>query len=333
MRNSDRLSRRGDPPLLGIVLPVRDRRQATLRALESLYAVDYPSAVVHVVDDGSKDLTSTAISELYPEISVTRNPAPLGKPRAIARGMELAFSQGADAVFVFDDSLALDTELLTRLVDAALAFPNAGILGPRILDGERSSTTWSSGYRTSGKPWRIPEAGRGGHVEASCPASVDYVRDLAMLVTRNLYESTAPFPAMYRQASADLDYCLTAKQHDFDVLYIPHARAWHVEESTVWGTGGSVRPSLGARWRSCRDALELGRRHLRGRTFLTHATVSLARALVPGVPGAGLFGSRPAAPPDQRSPEDSPAAAPASAPPPASSSSSAPGWWTGKRHE
>jgi len=170
MRNSDRLSRRGEAPLLGIVLPVRNRRQATLRALESLYAVDYPSAIVHVVDDGSTDLTSTAVSELYPEICVTRHGTPLGLPRATAHGMKQAFSQGADAVFVFDDSLTLDENLLTRLVDAALAYPNAGILGPRIEAPGRPGPPWSTGYRLNGRPWRIPGPGRGGHVEAACPA-------------------------------------------------------------------------------------------------------------------------------------------------------------------
>ena len=57
-------------PSVAVVIPTYNRRELTLRALESVFAQTRPADEVVVVDDGSTDGTAEAVSKQYPDAVV-----------------------------------------------------------------------------------------------------------------------------------------------------------------------------------------------------------------------------------------------------------------------
>lgn len=217
----------GEAPVVGIVLPTRNDRSRTLECLESVYELDYPSALLAVIDNGSIDMTAATIRSRFPEVQLIQNKRNLGSARARNQGIRWSFAQGADYVLVLDRDKLPDTNLLTRLVDAAEIYPDAGIFGPKIRRNDDDGTLWFTAYRFDGEPDIVDPHRRGPLVRSSCPAEVDYVSSSAMLISRQLFETIGGFCERYFDCYEDLDYCVRARQHGFAVMYIPHATLTH----------------------------------------------------------------------------------------------------------
>lgn len=90
-----------------IIIPVHNRKQITLTCLEKLKENgDLEQYSVCVVDDGSTDGTADAIACLYPDVVVLSGDGNLWWTGAIKKGMEYAYSQGAESfIWLNDDTI------------------------------------------------------------------------------------------------------------------------------------------------------------------------------------------------------------------------------------
>src|SRR5207249_541570 len=104
-----------------------------LRAcLESL--CDQPQGVrleVAVVDNASTDGAADMVAREFPEVILCRNLANLGFARANNQAAQRA--SGRYLFFLNNDTL-VPPGALGRLIDYALAHPEAGLIGPRLVD-------------------------------------------------------------------------------------------------------------------------------------------------------------------------------------------------------
>ena len=93
-------------PFTYLILPVRNRRNITLRCLDHLARTNVLTwAQVLVVDDGSTDGTTEAIRTAYPAVQVLAGDGNLFWTGAIVLGMRHAMARGADCcVWLNDDS-------------------------------------------------------------------------------------------------------------------------------------------------------------------------------------------------------------------------------------
>lgn len=227
-----RLQRHGHAPLAAIVVITRGERDATLECLASIYELDYPCAIVAIVDDGSRDMTSAVVAETYPEVHRIRNAKPFGEAVATNQALHWAFAYGADYALLLDARVQTETNLLHRLIDAAQQFPNAGILGPTLHRVEKPEDVWFSALRFE-RPDEILNASADERlVSAPCPTPVDFVSRHAMLVTREIFETLGGFDDTTRAPYRDLEYCIRARRAGFGVLYVPHARLWYDDEES-----------------------------------------------------------------------------------------------------
>ena len=92
-----------------IIIPVRNRKAITLKCLDNLQSLSILEKYkIIVVDDGSQDGTATAISSLYPNITVLTGDGNLWWTGAIKLGMEYAYRHGADYfIWLNDDTFPL----------------------------------------------------------------------------------------------------------------------------------------------------------------------------------------------------------------------------------
>ena len=119
-------------PLIYIIVLNYNRRDDTLDCLSSLFRLDYPNFKVLMVDNASSDGTADAVRRQYPQAEVLQNEKNLMYAGGNNAGIELALEHGADWVLLLNNDTVVDERLLSEMVDAAHAHPEAGVLGPMI---------------------------------------------------------------------------------------------------------------------------------------------------------------------------------------------------------
>lgn len=92
------------------------------------------AALVIVVDDGSDDGTSAAVSDL--DVTVLRNPVNRGKGTSLRRGVCHALEHGAAAVVTLDGDGQHAPEDIPRLLAMAERRPGCIVIGARLIDTE-----------------------------------------------------------------------------------------------------------------------------------------------------------------------------------------------------
>ncbi len=112
-----------------IIIPVHNRKAITLMCLETLKNNgDLEQYQIVIVDDGSTDGTSQAITEQYPNVIILPGDGNLWWTGAMKLGMEYAHQQNADYIIWLND----DCNVPSRMINALLSFANnhfKGIIG------------------------------------------------------------------------------------------------------------------------------------------------------------------------------------------------------------
>ena len=104
------------------------------RCLGSLRESVHPVNTV-VIDNCSSDSTTQLIEQRYPEVRLIKNKENLGFGRANNIGMEIAISEGYDAVFLLNQDAWIDPQTIGTLANLCQEYPAYGILSPVHLTG------------------------------------------------------------------------------------------------------------------------------------------------------------------------------------------------------
>lgn len=213
--------------------------QDDLRAcLASLEAVrDEASFEVIVVDNNSEDGSPDMVEREFPWVRLMRQKVNLG----FAEGQNLAVQsrKGRHAFLLNSDATVLPGAL-RALLQSIEAHPDAGIIGPKVLNPDGS-------LQMSCRRFPNPVAAlfRNTFIGRLFPKNrftreylmadfahdqereVDWVSGCAMLATDRLIEQIGVFDPEYVMFCEDVDWCWRAWQAGFKVLYDPSSVCTH----------------------------------------------------------------------------------------------------------
>ena len=247
----------------------------TLRCLNSLRETGYEDFEVVVVDNDR----GTPPEMPYPA-RLIRNPENVGFARACNQGV-LA-STGVYVVFINPDTLVKEGffENLEGFFDAN---PEAGVAGPKIVDGEghlqlsaRKDLNFVSGLlgRTSlltrlfpKSPLvrrHFPAAGK-----LTGPTAVDWVSGACMVVRRRTLGEIGPLDERFFMYFEDADLCRRARNAGWLVYYLPQVEVLH-------HTGASSGNRPRAIWDLHKSAFLYHRKHDRHGPFGLYSLLVLA---------------------------------------------------------
>jgi len=232
----------------------------TLRCIESLLATGYEGLEITVVDNDQKP-----VPELPPCVRLIRNEQNVGFARAHNRGIRA--STGEYMVFANPDTL-VERDFFGRLAGFFTEHPDAGIAGPRILDGSgavqlsaRKEIGFVSGLlgRTSLLTRLFPKSMAVRRLFPAVdapggPAIVDWVSGACMAARRGVIEETGPFDERFFMYFEDADLCRRARESGWLVYYLPWTEVIH-------HTGKSSRSKPLATWRLHKSAFLYHRKH------------------------------------------------------------------------
>ncbi len=254
----------GPPPVLVGVVHWNDL-PATRACLESL-AASTCACQIMVVDNASSDGSGDALRRLFPAVEVWTAPDNLlfagGANRVLQEVMTRNYSYG----IIMNNDTRVESTMVTELVAAAEAEPEAGLLGPKIFYESEPELIWSAGGRIhwwSGQSAHLGLRRRDGP-EFDIARDVDYLTGCCLLVRRSVVQDIGLFDTTYTMYSEDADYCLRARRAGYRVRLAPRARMWHAVSRA---SGGGTTPYK--MYHRVRSNWLLVRRHARPVHWLT----------------------------------------------------------------
>lgn len=203
------------PLSLFVVIPVHNRRAYTMRCLGGLEAQTRSDFSVIVVDDGSCDGTAEMVRSAFPRAVLLTGDGSLWWTGATNWGIAYALGRGATHILCLNDDTAPAADLIERLIETAVRFPDAlngasfcdAATGQPCFRGERAR------WLTAGARSLLHEAAGQRIVE------VTHAPGRALLIPRAVFERIGSFDAAhFPQSGADYDFTHRARRAGFRIL-------------------------------------------------------------------------------------------------------------------
>ena len=131
---------------VGIIIPVFNRRELTLRCLEGLFSSNPVNFRVIVVDSGSTDGTQPAIAEKYPDVIILQATPSDWWAAATNTGIRNAMRAGCKYVLTYNDDNRASSSVLKKLITVADK-QHDSIIAATVCDLHRTDTVIFAGRR------------------------------------------------------------------------------------------------------------------------------------------------------------------------------------------
>ncbi len=190
---------------IAVLITVHNRRQKTLECLSSLFQskVDDADLSVYLVDDGSDDGTTAAVSKEFPFVKIIEGQGDLFWNRGMRLAWEFAAKNGHDYYLWLNDDTLLMRDALVRLLSNSEKCKNASIIVGSTCSS-KDDTTLSYGGRT--KERNHPLIRPDEHLMKEC----DVFNGNIVLIPHSVFERVGFNDDYYRHSFGDFDYGIVA---------------------------------------------------------------------------------------------------------------------------
>lgn len=216
-------------PKVFIVVLNYNGKDCILPCLRSLYALDYSSFEIVVVDNASRDGSLEAARGMYGRAHFIINERNAGFAAGMNVGIKFALGKGAKYVWVMNNDTVVGKDSLRKLVDVAEHENGCAIFSPLILTP--SGATWFSAghidYIRMRAEHVIPSNDFGAESYES-----GYLSGCALFFPRKTIEKVGLFDEDYFLYYEDADLSLRAKATGCRLLVAPKSVIVHGERST-----------------------------------------------------------------------------------------------------
>lgn len=198
-----------------------------MRWLKRCLGSVYDQADVYVFDNDSTDGSADFVAEHFPKAKLVRSADNLGFSKPNNLGFEYAIKKGCDYVYLLNQDAWLEPGALEKLVAAAEAHPEYGVLSPmQYQDGyEKLDWQFEKRYARARGPRYdtvIPSEASGSPVEVSRIMAAHW------LVSVRVIEKVGPFEeGLFPFYGQDDEWCHRLHFFGLKVGVVPEARAVH----------------------------------------------------------------------------------------------------------
>jgi len=206
---------------------------------EGVVEIDGWQVEILVIDNASSDGSPEMVRDEFPQAHLIANDENRGFTAANNQG--LARSQGRYLLLLNPDT-EIVSDALATMVGYTQANPQAGALGPRLLntDGSPQSSrrrfptfTTALVESTVVQEWwddnRILRRYYMSDTDDDVVQHVDWVVGACLLVRRQAYEQVGGLDEGYFMYSEELDWCRRIKDAGWEIVYLPSAAVLHHE--------------------------------------------------------------------------------------------------------
>lgn len=218
--------------LLVVIVLSHNKREQTLRCLESVRRMRYAPREVVCVDSGSHDGSADAVEAAFPDVHLVRSPTNLGAAGGRNHGLRWTADRFHYQYLLFlDDDAVADERLADELVLALRRDPAAGLATPKAYRaGAPNVIASAGGMRVRLGRGSITDIGAGepdaGQFERS--ETVEACVGYTVLARRETIERCGGFDDAYNPYGwEEVEWSLRIRAAGFTIRYAPAAVCWH----------------------------------------------------------------------------------------------------------
>jgi len=203
------------------------RRNKTLRSLEGLHSQELPKDIklVHVlVDDGSTDDTSRAVSERFPDVEIIHGNGNLYWAGGMRFGWEQSVSHKSfDYLFVYNDDVEFFSDALKRLIDVGQAYEtNQDALSYVVVGSCQSKIDYSTTYGGQVRNSRVnPLSFKRADPPSDGYLFLDTLNMNCALISHTALEATNFLAPYFTHGGADFEFGLRLRDNRGSVILAP----------------------------------------------------------------------------------------------------------------
>ena len=233
-----------ETPDISICMVSLNCRDVLIDCLDSLRKSDGKVTYeIIMVDNASTDDTLQVTRERYPEVRIIENDANVGF--TIATNQAIRAGSGKYILWLNTDTI-LEPDSLSKLVEFLEQNPQAGIVGPKVLNADLTfqpqcrrgiPTPVASLSYMLGIDRKLTRKPFGEYLMRYLPIEetnqVAAVSGCCLLARREVWDRIGPLDEEVFGFGEDIDWCVRAKDAGFEVWYYPGSRIVHLK-----GKGG-----------------------------------------------------------------------------------------------
>lgn len=218
-----------------IIIVSYNTKILTLQCIKSIItSVKQLKYEIIIVDNGSTDGSAIAIRKFQIpnskfQIKLIENEENLGFARANNQGIKVA---KGSYILLLNSDTKVKEESLEELVNFAKRTPDAGVVGPRLLNADGSVQPSVFRFPTIGRAVSQYWLGKQEQLdkyypEGDQPIGVDSIVGASFLITPVALEKVGGLDERYFMFYEDLDYCRKVRARGLKVYYLPSSEIVH----------------------------------------------------------------------------------------------------------
>jgi len=219
------------PKVISIILNYNNYPD-TIKTIESVLSLEFDSNTVILVENSTNKRTIEKIRSDFPHIGIIENEKNLGYAGGNNVGIQFALSCGADYVFIINNDVILESDVLTKCVSAMEESKDTAACQPLVAMLENKETVWSAGTQWYlGYP-RLFKKGTKIQKNGIITSPFGLV-GCAILLRTSAIRKIGSFDESFFLLHEETDWCIRARQMKFSLLVISNAIVYHKISTTI----------------------------------------------------------------------------------------------------
>jgi hypothetical protein len=194
--------------------------------------LEYDANSVLLVENSSDKTIIRKIRTQFPDLAIIENEKNLGYAGGNNIGIQKAIASGADYIFLLNNDVKLEKDVLKKCVSAMEKSPNCAACQPIIVTFENKERIWSAGTQLYFGYPRLFLKGTKLQKNGIKTSPFGLV-GCAILFRRSALQQIGFFDESLFLLHEETDWCIRAKKMNFSLLIISNAIVYHKISTTI----------------------------------------------------------------------------------------------------
>lgn len=224
-------NKKASPTVYSIILNFNNYPD-TVKTLESVFSQNYAENNILLVENSTDKQIIQKIRYRFSDLNILENEKNLGYAGGNNRGIKEAISRGADYIFLLNNDIILEKNVISKCVGAMEDAKDCAACQPLIAYLDNPEITWSAGTQLFfGYPRLFL---KGSKLQRDGIFTSPYgLVGCAILFRRSALEKTGLFDESLFLLQEETDWCIRAKQMNFSLLIISSTVVYHKISASI----------------------------------------------------------------------------------------------------